>query len=514
MDPLRKHFRELTEEDEPRLRAELLRRAATDFERVGDCLAAAECWEKLGEPGRAGDLYQRADQVERAAQQLLAAGRYAEAMALYQAWEKQLPPEDEAAHVQAQLGRAACHILGRNRSPAAPPGHPQAGAEIYRQARALIQSESARDPLSAARCWAALGAFGRMVGRYDLVQVGYESALAGLKQTPAWQEAQVVCQAYLDAVQARGDRLLAQELDERRAKLRPPTLGTLLHQFPHQGIVLSVAFSPDGRQALSGGSDCLMRLWDLSTYGELQRFDHEGSVSSVVFTSDGCRALAAANLVTLWDLAAGVPLHRLGTGDAIHCAAISQDGRLTVFGDSTGALVLWDLAAGREWYRLAHDGPVHAAALSPDNRYALSASKDRTLRLWDLDYRREVCRLVHEAPVRGLALSPGGHYALSGCEDHTLRLWSLRRRQELHRFAHDGPVLCVATGADGRYAVSGGADRTVRFWDIKRRRELHRFNHDAVVRAVALSRDGSRALSGGDDRSMKLWQLPVASGGD
>lgn len=514
MDPLRKHFPELTIAEERLLHAELRRRAAMDFERVGNWLAAAECWGDLHEPSRAGKLFERAGKLGRAAQHLLMAGRYAEALALYQAWEAQLPTGDDAGHVQALLGRAACQILDRSHAAGGGPGRLRIGVETSRRARALVESESAREPLIAARCWAALGDFGRLVGRYDFVQVGYENALARLAQTPFWQEAQLVCQAYYDAVRARGDRLLTQALDERRANIRPPVLGALLHRFPHQGIVLSVAFSPDGRQALSGGSECLMRLWDLSSHEELRRFEHEGSITSVGFTRDGSRALATANLVALWDLSAGVQLLRLGTGEAIHSATISEDCRLALFGDSTGALVLWDLTAGREWYRLAHDGPVHGVALSPDGRYALSGSKDCTLRLWDLDYRREICRLAHDAPLRGLAMSSNARYALSGSEDHTLRLWSLQRRQELHRFAHDGPVLCVAMSLDGRYAVSGGVDRSVRFWDIKRRREIHRFDHGGVVRAVALSRDGGHALSGGDDRSMKLWQLPVASGGE
>jgi len=109
-----------------------------------------------------------------------------------------------------------------------------------------------------------------------------------------------------------------------------------------------VAFSPDGRHALSGSADKTLILWDLATGQRLRTFTgHTGDVRSVAFSRDGSFALS---------------------GSADH------------------SVILWDVGSGAEIGRFTgHTDRVTSVAFSPDGKSALSGSTDMTIRMWRID---------------------------------------------------------------------------------------------------------------------------------
>lgn len=212
-------------------------------------------------------------------------------------------------------------------------------------------------------------------------------------------------------------------------------------QGPSLGFGAStVTFSPDGKYAIAGTRaqpSGKMIVWDVATGGMISSikgdsgpaFLPESSVQSVAVSPDGKYALSggADGTAKLWNIPALSLVKEFkghtglgGTG----AVAFSSDGRYAMSGGlSDGLIKSWDLSTGVEVksVKASHSGlmGVGSLAISPDGKFVLSGG-DAATRIWDFATLEEVATMVSFEDGEWVVITANGYYNSSERGDQYL----------------------------------------------------------------------------------------------
>jgi WD40 repeat protein len=149
----------------------------------------------------------------------------------------------------------------------------------------------------------------------------------------------------------------------------------------HMGWVNVVAVSADGKLALSGGDDRMVRLWDVESGKVLRTLNAYAPGYAVAFVSGGKQALVGSeHLLRLYNLEDGKEVRYLnGHTAAVYRLTTSGDGKRALAADGGGTVCEWDLEAGRPLRRFnGHGSAVFGLAYVPGEKRLVTAAFDGT----------------------------------------------------------------------------------------------------------------------------------------
>lgn len=315
--------------------------------------------------------------------------------------------------------------------------------------------------------------------------------------------------------------------------------------------VRAVAFRPgfteaierEGGQMASGGTDSTVKLWNPETGATVRQLgfptdtDLQDSINTLAYSPNG-RQLVTGSVrgnLELWNL------DELPTGERIvpdsfarhaqardsariSSVAFSPDGETIATGQWDGNVQLWDARTLQPVQRATKlPYQVWSVAYSPVGDYVASGSGDAVdrdsptpheIRLWtadDMSDERAPLAGPSDSIIYSLSFNSAGDVIASGSADGTIQLWEVETGNTIGSplSGDQNTVMALGFAHEGPLMASGSADGKVRLWNTATRQLVGTpvSGHQKWVHGVAFSPQDDWIVSGGADGNLRLWPV-------
>jgi WD40 repeat protein len=270
----------------------------------------------------------------------------------------------------------------------------------------------------------------------------------------------------------------------------------------HHSWVFSLAFSPEGQTAYSGGGDGRVAVWEAAAPSPrpTRTFTaHQGWIRALGVSPDGRLLATGGNdrAVRVWKTSGGAALHEL-KGHPGHVYSLEfHPGKHTLFsGDLMGMIKEWDLTSGKELRTLdakalhtyeggqqVDFGGVRSLAISPDGASIAAGGLHKATN--PLGAVHEPLTLVFDATTG----KPARTLLADGITQGVI--WRLR-------YLSDGTLMAGCGGGSGGFLL---------FWKPGAPKDVHRFALPNIVRDMDLHPDGVRIATAHHDGTVRITLL-------
>jgi WD40 repeat protein len=274
----------------------------------------------------------------------------------------------------------------------------------------------------------------------------------------------------------------------------------------HESWVFSLAFSPDGNIAYSGGGEGRVVAWETASAAPkpIRKIEaHRGWVRAMAVSPDGTLLATGGNdrIIRLWNTATGSLVRELtGHQGHVYSLEFSADGKALSSGDLLGVIKEWDPHSGRDIggfdAKALHTydrgqqvdfGGVRTMAIAPGE--ALIAAGGLHKATNPLGAVHEPLVLVFDTKTRKLARTLLTDGIAGGV------IWRLR-------YLSDGSLMGASGGSSGGILL---------FWKTGSDKDIHRFGLPNIVRDMDLHPDGLRVATAHHDGTARITRLAAGA---
>ncbi|MGE5027672.1 MAG: WD40 repeat domain-containing protein [Betaproteobacteria bacterium] len=274
----------------------------------------------------------------------------------------------------------------------------------------------------------------------------------------------------------------------------------------HEFGTTTLAFTPDGREFISGGFQGELRVWDAATLHPLaEDLGHRSAVRAIL-------PLASGDFVSGGDDGRLILWHENRIKAQVQGTKVTA---LTLFrgwvvsGHQDRQLRVWSTDRLQPVRDIPLPGNVVALSVHGNQ---LAVGLDHAILLLDADFgTRRTINATHTP--HDLQFSPDGRTLAAG-NWFRLAVWDVASGTERTiPTEHNGLLTSISFSPNGRYLATLGrqTDSAVRIVDTKDFRVVQRYQAHALCGSIIrFSPDGHTLASGSDDESVRLYDLDRA----